>query len=214
MEIPGPSENPVAAFYDHRYGENENLFSEQPKSTVVDAMQYVQPPARTIDIGTGQGRNAIFLAQHGFKVEATDISPVGIDQLKATAQKEGLQVESKIQDARRELEGEYDLVVCCNILHHLPAIDAEEFLQMIKAHTKSGGLNVVTAISNDGDFYRQAANSGNYFPDQAVLEAIYADWELLQSQSADKQAAAHKPDGTVMRNVNVEMIARKPAQNI
>jgi len=51
-------------------------------------------PGRALDIGMGEGRNALFLATQGWEVTGFDISEVGVQLARAAAQKKGLKVET------------------------------------------------------------------------------------------------------------------------
>jgi len=47
---------------------------------------------RALDVATGEGRNAVFLAQHGFDVDAVDISEVGLKKAKKLAKEAGVKI--------------------------------------------------------------------------------------------------------------------------
>ncbi|MFQ5902685.1 MAG: class I SAM-dependent methyltransferase, partial [Candidatus Binatia bacterium] len=49
-------------------------------------------PGRALDIATGKGRNALFLAERGFSVEAIDISEVALQEARRQAQGKGLTI--------------------------------------------------------------------------------------------------------------------------
>jgi len=61
-------------------------FSQQPTALLKYAIKD-RPPGKALDIGVGQGRNAIFLAQQGWDVTGFDASPVGVGQAQATGHK-------------------------------------------------------------------------------------------------------------------------------
>ena len=73
---------------------------------------------RALDIATGRGRNAIFLAEKGFAVEAIDISPVALEEAQRRAAQRGLAVTfSQVDLDHIELpEAQYDLIVNINFL--------------------------------------------------------------------------------------------------
>jgi tellurite methyltransferase len=77
-----------------------------------------KPAARAIDVACGDGRNARYLAELGFAVEAVDVSDVAIAALSAAATELGLSVEARALDLEREAPpaGTYDVVVCTNYL--------------------------------------------------------------------------------------------------
>ena len=73
---------------------------------------------RAIDIACGAGRNTLFLARHGWHVDAVDISPVALERLRAAAEAEDLAVtclERDLEPAAAALDGfhgqPYDLVI-------------------------------------------------------------------------------------------------------
>ena len=75
-------------------------------------------PGRALDIATGRGRNAIFLAERGFAVEGVDISEVALQEAQRRAVQKGLAVTFRQADLDHiELpEAQYDLIVNINFL--------------------------------------------------------------------------------------------------
>lgn len=55
-------------------------------------LEVASSPPRAVDVACGEGRHALFLARHGWQVEAMDISDVALRNLAATARAEGLEV--------------------------------------------------------------------------------------------------------------------------
>ena len=75
-------------------------------------------PGLALDIATGKGRNAVFLAERGFKVDALDVSTVALQEARKTAQSKGLDVNFVEADLdRADLpDAVYDLIVNFNFL--------------------------------------------------------------------------------------------------
>ena len=75
-------------------------------------------PGKALDIATGRGRNALFLAEKGFNVEAMDISEVALEQARKAAGGKGLSITFRQADLDMvELpEAAYDLIVNLNFL--------------------------------------------------------------------------------------------------
>lgn len=84
--------------WDARYAADPALWGEQPnqfvRARVADA-----DPGRAVDLGCGNGRNAVWLARRGWHVEAVDISAVGIEQAQQRAERAGVRVEWEVGDA-------------------------------------------------------------------------------------------------------------------
>lgn len=64
----------------------KNDYPMSPSRIVKDYYVHATP-GKALDIATGMGRNAIFLAQRGFEVDAIDISNVAIDKLTNSSEK-------------------------------------------------------------------------------------------------------------------------------
>ncbi|OLZ41531.1 tellurium resistance protein [Natrinema saccharevitans] len=84
------------------------------------------PDGRALDVATGTGRNALFLADHGYDVDAVDVSDEAIATARERAAERGLEVDwTRADVAEFEPEpGRYDLIVVSYFsgLEHLPAL--------------------------------------------------------------------------------------------
>ncbi len=93
------AERPSAnqADWDHRYG-GERLWSGNPNGTLVHEVAGLTP-GRVIDVGAGEGGDAIWLAETGWEVVATDISKQALGIVGEEAQRRGLSIECCRTDA-------------------------------------------------------------------------------------------------------------------
>lgn len=69
-------------------------FSLTPTAFLVDAMKGMKPGV-ALDVGTGQGRNAVYLAHEGWDVTGMDISQVALDAARANADKSGVSIRTE-----------------------------------------------------------------------------------------------------------------------
>lgn len=76
-----------AQSWDDRYRSREQLFSGDPNGVLVTEVTGL-PPGRALDVGCGEGADALWLARHGWQVTATDISTTAL-QRAAAADTEG-----------------------------------------------------------------------------------------------------------------------------
>jgi thioredoxin reductase len=90
-----PSAN--EADWDHRYG-GEQMWSGNPNGTLVGEVSGLQP-GRALDVGAGEGGDALWLAGQGWSVTASDISRRALDRVSAEAGRRGLPVECQHADA-------------------------------------------------------------------------------------------------------------------
>ena len=56
------------------------------------------PKGKTLDLATGEGKNAVFLAQHGFEVDAVDISEIGLRKARELAKETGVKIRTLLTD--------------------------------------------------------------------------------------------------------------------
>jgi SAM-dependent methyltransferase len=89
-------------------------------------------PGRALDLGCGPGRNALYLASHGFEVDPVDLSPVAIAWARERAQEARADIGFRCGDAlapsaaapsATDLGGQYDLIVDSGCFHHLALLD-------------------------------------------------------------------------------------------
>ncbi len=82
--------------YDNYY-QAENLFGN-PYPELIDFYTAIKEKGKLLDLGCGQGRDAIALARLGFTVTGIDTSKVGIEQLNAIAEKENLALKGIVEN--------------------------------------------------------------------------------------------------------------------
>ena len=80
------------AGWDERYAAAELIWTAEPNRFVVAELTGL-PPGRALDLGAGEGRNAIWLAEQGWDVTAVDFSAVGLDKGRAVAARRGVRIQ-------------------------------------------------------------------------------------------------------------------------
>jgi SAM-dependent methyltransferase len=65
--------------WDERYAATELVWSSTPNQFVESELAAL-PPGRALDLAAGEGRNALWLAEHGWEVTAVDFSLTGLDK--------------------------------------------------------------------------------------------------------------------------------------
>ena len=127
--------------YDKHY-QQENLFG-QPYPEFVTFMRDWEPKGSVLDVGCGQGRDALFLAELGCEVTGIDASSLGIEQMLAEAAQRKLNLKGIVADFYAyDFSQSYDVVVLDSILHFQKKNLAKELalLQTLTAHLNPGGL--------------------------------------------------------------------------
>jgi SAM-dependent methyltransferase len=93
------------------------------------------PKGKALDLAAGEGRNAIFLAQHGFKVDAVDISEIGLRKTQELGRKREVKVHTILADldTYQIKKGEYDLITNFYFLNR-------NIIPKMKRGLKKGGV--------------------------------------------------------------------------
>ncbi|HEY3558999.1 MAG TPA: class I SAM-dependent methyltransferase [Kribbella sp.] len=93
--------------WDSAYAREAQLYGPEPSGAAQRAAELFGAAGidDVLELGSGHGRDALFLARQGFSVHATDFSETALDQLRHAAQREGLddRVTAALHDVRDPL---------------------------------------------------------------------------------------------------------------
>jgi SAM-dependent methyltransferase len=105
-----------AETWDARYTASQRVWSAEPNHWVVLLTEDLRP-GTALDLGAGEGRNALWLAERGWRVTAVDFSAVAVERGRASAG--GTRVDWQVADVTTYApDGPLDLVLVCYL--HLP----------------------------------------------------------------------------------------------
>lgn len=104
--------------YDKQYSAEKNLFGDPYPEFEAFLKAHAPGRGHALDLGCGQGRDALLLAQYGYAVTAVDSSKVGVEQMVARAEAQHLPVKGLVADFfEYQLPGEFEAIVLDSILH-------------------------------------------------------------------------------------------------
>lgn len=97
--------------WNQRYAE-DSYRKTNPVTLVADWLPEV-PVGKALDVACGAGRNALFLARSGYRVDAIDISPEGLNIARRQAAEQGLEVNWIVHDFDQpfDFDTDYDLIL-------------------------------------------------------------------------------------------------------
>jgi 2-polyprenyl-3-methyl-5-hydroxy-6-metoxy-1,4-benzoquinol methylase len=134
----------MEAMWNDRYRESESVFGREPNQFLVEAASDLEP-GTALDLGCGQGRNALWLAERGFTVTGLDLSPVAIEHARAHAAELGIGATFESVDLLTwdPAGQEWDLVILAYI--HLPEYMRQTVHAAAQQAVAPGGRIVVIA---------------------------------------------------------------------
>lgn len=151
--------------YDKLYGSHPQALGEPTQVFVDFFARNTTQTLSVLDVGCGQGRDALFIARQGHQVVGVDISPNGIRDLNAAAHTEGLAIAGIVADiSTYDPVGDFDVVLIDRTLHMLP---------------KTARLDALTrliGVVRDGGWVLIADEPSNMLSFKGVFEASDQAW--------------------------------------
>lgn len=95
-----------------------------------------------LDIGCGEGKDAVFFAKNGYRVSAFDVAPAGLGKAQTLAHAQQVQInffQANLFDFR--LDTEFDIIFSSGVLHYLGPGSRKEIIQNYKQHTAPRGIH-------------------------------------------------------------------------
>lgn len=140
--------------YDTEY-KTRNLFGE-PYPELIEYLGTFSTKGKLLDLGCGQGRDAIPFAQLGFIVTAIDISKVGIEQMREVAVGEDLDINSIVYDIYEyDSFDKFDYIILDSMLHFYKKDKEKEtgLVKKIILNSKKGTI-IVFCIRDSGSMVK------------------------------------------------------------
>ncbi|AXI26024.1 tellurite resistance methyltransferase TehB [Gemella sp. ND 6198] len=169
--------------YFELYCEPKDYFSNRydlnpAHSEIVEAVQTISK-CKALDLGSGQGRNALFLSSLGFNVTALDTNFENLQYLANISQEENLNIIVANYDINTaNIRDKYDFIYSTVVFMFLNPTRIQSIIYNMQKQTNIGGYNlIVSAMSTDD------APSPMPFPftfRENELKDFYKDWELIK----------------------------------
>lgn len=171
----------MSKFHDEKYSNEDSYWGKMPTSMArIFFQKHLAGSPKLLDIGCGEGRDAIFFAQNGCQVTGFDASEVRIKKTIALARELNLRIHFFQADINQyRLETFHDAVFPAGALHYIPENLREEIIANYKNFTNTGGLHAHTVpvhkpfLPRDpfADPMEQDWRSGE-------ILMLYHDWEV------------------------------------
>lgn len=194
---------------------DENYFSEKygltrTHSEVLEAVKVITP-GKTLDLGCGNGRNALYLAANGFDVTAWDKNPASINNLESIRREEGLEnLQSAIKDLNAlSFEGEYDFILSTVVMMFLQPETIPGLIANMQRCTQPGGYNLIVAAMDTEDYPCTVGFPFAFKTDE--LRHYYAGWNLLKYNENPGELHRTDANGNRIKLRFATMLAQKTA---
>jgi predicted O-methyltransferase YrrM len=195
-----PATKALGESWDRAYLEAVPSFTPEPNVFLVEVVKGLQPGS-ALDVGMGQGRNAVFLARQGWKVTGFDVSEVGVRQAKEQAAKSGVALTALVQSSDEFNWGtaQWDLIV----LTYFPQL--RRSMPKVIESLKPGGVVLVEAFHADAAVDRPPGPGRGVTFQANELPQLVAPLRVVRYEEPRARA-----DWGIFETRLVRILARKP----
>ncbi|MBU1319994.1 MAG: class I SAM-dependent methyltransferase [candidate division Zixibacteria bacterium] len=140
--------------FDQKYAGKKFYWGTKPSSLVKNFASLANL-GQALDLGMGEGRDAIYLAQQDFSVTGVEFSETGIQKCQQRAERLGVNVNTVNKDVRdfRIAKGKYSLILLNNMFQYITKSEAHHVSQGIVSGLKKGGLVIASVFTYDDPRY-------------------------------------------------------------
>lgn len=160
--------------WDKRFRKKEFALGKEPNPFLKKHI-HLLPKGKTLDMAAGEGRNAVFLAQNGFEVDAVDISEKGLKKARKLAREKGVKINTFLVDLDQHPIGKerYDLIVNFYFLRR-------RLIPRIKKGLKKGGKVIFeTYLLEHRKLGTGGPKQAKYFLKPNELLGLFKDFRIL-----------------------------------
>ncbi len=198
--------------YDKLYQSNNSFWGTEISNAAKELAVYLNKREgknqSILEIGCGEGRDSIFLAQQGFDVTAIDSSKEGIRVLQKKMRIHNIQINTFAGNVEDYVfEQEFDAIFSIGTLHYVDAFAREDLFHRFKTHTKVGGINIISVFCKK-PFVKEMRSEkevDNLFV-SGELMYYYQDWEILRIEEKIKECNSNN---IPHRHVKDSIIAKR-----
>lgn len=187
-----------AAFWEHRYSSRGQVWSGKPNAALERETAELAP-GTALELGSGEGADAVWLARQGWQVTAVDISPSALALGEATAREAG--VADRITWVQADLvdwepTASFDLVTSA-FLHSPVEFARETVLRRTAGAVSPGGVLLVVGHAGPPPWAPPEHIGHAAFPTadevHASLELDADEWDVVTADTIARAAVG--PDG-------------------
>lgn len=193
------SKSEAQQVWEDHYAERNRVWSGRVNVRLADVAESL-PPGRALDLGCGEGGDAMWLAERGWHVTAVDISQTALDRAGADARERNLL--ERIDFQRHDLShtfpaGTYALV-SAQFLHSMVEFDRPRLLRLAADTVTPGGTLLIVDHGGPPPWASKLHHHHEFPSADEVVDSLNLDageWERVRVEAVEREASG--PDGQI-----------------
>lgn len=195
--------------WNNRYESEEYIYGQHPNDFLRDHIALFDNGGAVLTLAEGEGRNAVFLAQHGCQVRSVDFSIVGRRKTLQLAQKQRVMVDYDVADLTQYNLGRAKWDGIISIFCHLPENNRPALYQSVEQALKPGGIFLLESYNKEQlELGTGGPKKASYLLSLHELEKAFENFEKILSQDVERAIVEGKFHSGV--SSVTQFIARKP----
>lgn len=202
----------AAEMWNRRFSGDDFLFGSEPNAWLREhAPRCWAPGQQVLCVADGEGRNSVWLARQGLRVQAFDIAEAGVAKARGLAHRQGVQVDYQVAscDGFEWPQAACDGVAAIFVQFADPAMRARLFAHMAAALKPGGTLLLQGYTPQQLAYGTGGPGQLSHLYTEALLREAFASLEILELQSFE--ADVDEGSGHRGRSALIGLVARRPA---
>lgn len=171
-------------FWENEYlNRNRSVFGKVSRE-IEEIVGKLPENAKILDVGCGDGRNAIYLASYGFEVDAFDISQNAIDKLDYLKKEAGLNIKTAVCDVMDyDFRYKYDLIIVHGVLQFIEKDRQPAIIELLKKWTNVNGYHIIALFTDEEPVPDDLKDAMVGVFKEGEIKGYYTEWQTEMFQS-------------------------------
>lgn len=143
--------------WEKTYKGTECVWGKRPDALLQEYLEII-PEGKVLDLGLGEGRNALLFASRGYEVEGVDASHTAVCRCIEFAEEHDLKITAQVGDLREFAipEGRYSLIIAAWVLNFFSKSEAEQIAAKMRKGLEPGGFVYLSVFNPHDPGYERA----------------------------------------------------------
>ncbi len=171
-------------FWENEYLNKEMSTFGNPSKEVEDIVPFLVKDAKVLDVGCGDGRHSLYLANLGFQVDAFDISENAIEKINYLKERNDLNINTYVCDVLEfDFKYKYDLIIIHGVLQFIEREKQPKIIELLKNRTNKNGYHIVALFTDEEPVPDDLKDVMIGVFKNEEIKDYYNDWQIKMFES-------------------------------